>query len=121
MPRPATLENRVLDVLWQGGGWTVREVLDAVGGRLAYTTIATVLDRLHDKDRVSRTKVGNSWRYSAARSREAAVARQVTRLLQQTGASPEPALLAFLDQAQAADPEVLDRLEALIRARRGDR
>jgi hypothetical protein len=49
------------------------------------------------------------------------VAQQVTRLLQQTGASPEPALLAFLDHAEAVDPEVLDRLEALIRARRDPR
>ena len=114
MPRPGTLENRVLDILWQGGERTVREVLDEVGESLAYTTIATVLDRLHDKGRVVRTKVGNSWRYSAARTREAAVAHQVSRLLQQTGASPEPALLAFLDHAEAVDPEVLDRLEALI-------
>jgi predicted transcriptional regulator len=121
VPRPGTLENRVLDILWQDGERTVREVLDEVEEPLAYTTVATVLDRLFEKGRVVRTKVGNSWRYSAARTREASVAQQVTRLLQQTGASPEPALLAFLDHAEAVDPDVLDRLEALIRARRDPR
>jgi hypothetical protein len=31
---------------------------------------------------------------------------------------PEPVYLAFLDSAEAASPDALDRLEAMIRARR---
>jgi predicted transcriptional regulator len=109
----------VLDVLWRGGHWSVRQVLDAVGEPLAYTTIATVLDRLHDKGRVDRTKVGNAWRYHARRSREQALAAEVGRVLERAKGAPDPLLVAFLDRMEEVDPEALDRLEALIRARKG--
>lgn len=108
----------MLDLLWQGGGWTVREVLEALDDDLAYTTVATVLDRLHDKGRVTRSKAGRAWHYRAARSREAAVGREVARLMDRVGAASEPVLLAFLDEVEATDPEALDRLEALLRTRR---
>ena len=49
MARSPELERRVLDALWQGGDWSVRDVLEAVDTSLAYTTFATVLDRLHAK------------------------------------------------------------------------
>ena len=47
MPRQPRLERRGLETLWTGGEWSVRDVHVAVGEGLAYTTIATVLDRLH--------------------------------------------------------------------------
>lgn len=96
----------------------MREVHAALETDLAYTTIATVLDRLHDKDAVRRTKVDNSWRYTASRSREETIGQQVARLMEQVPGDPEPVLLAFLDEVE---PEVLDRLEALLRSRRGRR
>jgi len=117
--RPPNLERRVLDVLWRGGDWSVREVREAVGGGLAHTTVATVLDRLHAKGRVARDKAGGAWRYRAARSREAALGEAVGRMLEQAEGAPEPLLVAFLDQVERTDPEALDRLVAMIRARRG--
>ncbi len=118
MARSPKLEGRVLDVLWQGGEWSVRDVLDAVGGSLAYTTIATVLDRLHEKDRVERHKHGVAWRYRAARTREQALAAEVSQVMERAHGASETLLVAFLDQVEHADPQALDRLEALIRARR---
>ncbi len=118
MARPPELETRVLDLLWEGGDWSVREVLDKVDRALVYTTIATVLDRLHAKGRVVRHKDGGAWRYRATRSREAALAREVSRLVEQAHPASEPLLVAFLDQVEAVDPDALDRLEALIRARK---
>lgn len=118
MPRQPELERRVLDTLWQGGSWSVREVHDAAGDGLAYTTIATVLDRLHAKGRVQREKEGVAWRYHASRTREEALAAEVGRVLQRADGASDPLLVAFLDEFEQVDPEVLDRLEALIRARR---
>ncbi len=118
MARPPELERRVLDLLWGGGDWSVRDVLAGLDRTLAYTTIATVLDRLHAKGRVLRHKDGGAWRYRAARSREAALAGEMSRLVQQAQVAGEPLLVAFLDQVEAVDPRALDRLEALIRARR---
>lgn len=119
MARAPELERRVLDLLWQGGEWCVRDVRERVGGALAYTTIATVLDRLHAKGAVERTKDGAAWRYRAAATREAALGAAVARMLDGVEADPEPLLVAFLDQVEQVDPAALDRLEALLRARRG--
>ena len=113
------LERRVLDALWQGGDWSVRDVLEAVDTSLAYTTFATVLDRLHAKGEVDRVKVDGAWRYSASRSREEALAAEVGRVLERASGAPETLLVAFLDRVEEVEPEALDRLERLIRARRG--
>lgn len=119
MSRPPELERRVLDTLWQGGRWSVRDVHAAIDPLLAYTTFATVLDRLHEKGEVDRIKVENSWRYTAARSREEALAAEVGRVLKRADGAPEPLLVAFLDQIEQADPQALDRLEGLLQTRRG--
>ena len=119
MARAPKLERRVLDLLWSGGDWSVREVLEQIDRDLAYTTIATVLGRLHDKGRVVRHKDGGSWRYRATRTREAALASEVSRILEDAPSATEPLLVAFLDRVEEVDPAALDRLEALIRARRG--
>jgi predicted transcriptional regulator len=118
MARAPELERRVTDLLWEGGAWSVRSVREAIGGSLAHTTIATVLDRLHAKGVVERTKDGPAWSYRAARTREAAIGAEVARMLERVDAAPEPLLVAFLDQVEQVDPEALDRLEALLRARR---
>lgn len=121
MARFPRLERLVQEILWRGGGWSVRDVLDAIDEPLAYTTIATVLDRLHGKGIVLRSKDGGSWQYRAARSREEALAAEVGRVLQRAQSAPEPLLVAFLDQVEEVDPEALDRLAALIRQRREER
>ncbi len=118
MPKAPALERRVLDTLWSGGTWSVRQVHAAVGDGLAYTTIATVLDRLHDKGAVRRHKRGVAWRYEAARSREQAIGAEVARMFARVDADPDSLLLAFLDQVEQTDPSALDRLEALLRSRR---
>ncbi|TNE89496.1 MAG: transcriptional regulator [Deltaproteobacteria bacterium] len=119
MAREPELERRVLDTLWQGGDWSVRDVYAEVGDGLAYTTIATVLDRLHAKGRVERAKDGVAWRYHATRTKEEALAAEVGRVLQRAEGASEPLLVAFLDEVEQVDPAALDRLEALLRARRG--
>ncbi len=118
MARSPQLERRVLETLWDGGSWYVRDVLNAVGDGLAYTTIATVLDRLHAKGRVQRAKMNGAWQYTATRTREEALAAEVGQVLRRADGAPEPFLVAFLDQVEQVDPSALARLEELIRSRR---
>ncbi len=118
MARHPILERKVLDVLWKGEKGSVRDIRDLVDRSLAYTTVATVLDRLHEKGEVQRAKVGGAWQYSAARSREEALAAEVGKVLQRAKGAPDPLLVAFLDQVEAVDPGALQRLQALIAARR---
>src|SRR3990172_7969120 len=115
------LEYAVLSALWELGPASAREIHERVGEprALVYTTIAKVLDRLHDKGLVSRKKTGKAFVYQAkitravvdqARAREA-----VSKVL---GDEPRPAMVALVDAVEAVDPKLLDEIERLVAARR---
>jgi predicted transcriptional regulator len=115
------LEASVLDVLWAAAGpIPVREVASKLKRRpaLAYTTVLTVLDRLHDKGFVSRDKDGRAFLYRPRISREALVGERAAHALGNKGPPQNAVLMAFLDSVESRDPEVLDRLADLIAARR---
>jgi predicted transcriptional regulator len=114
------LAKRVLETLRDADELSVRDVVDRLGSGHAYTTILTVLDRLHEKGDARRRKVDGAWCYRAAASREEAAAEQLASLLASTGGS-DAFLMAFVDRAESVDAELLDRLEKLIRERRGGR
>jgi predicted transcriptional regulator len=118
MARKGTLESKILDILWDGGDLPVRDVLERTEGEYAYTTIATVLDRLHAKDLVCRVKREGAWWYRAARPRNESIGADVARLMADVRGDPQPLLSAFLDGAEEQDPDLLDHLEQLIRERR---
>lgn len=115
--RPS-LERRVLDVLWQRGECSVRDVLEDLGTDHAYTTILTVLQRLHAKKQVTRRRHGQALLYKAAQGRAEAVGTRAAGLLTETGPPEDDLLVAFLDSADARQPGLLDRLEELLRDRR---
>ncbi|MCH8559185.1 BlaI/MecI/CopY family transcriptional regulator [Nesterenkonia sp. LB17] len=68
--RLGPLEQQVMDLLWDHSGHTVREVMDQLPSRPAYTTIATVMGNLERKALVAPTRVGRSVRYLPQRTRE---------------------------------------------------
>jgi predicted transcriptional regulator len=58
------LEGDVLAVLWAAEEpLTTGQIQAALDGQLAYTTVATILGRLHDKGLVAREKSGRSHAY----------------------------------------------------------
>jgi predicted transcriptional regulator len=118
------LEAAVLTVLWDSStALSVRDVLARMTRRrLAYTTILTVLGRLHEKGLVARTKDGQAFLYRPSVSREALLGEHAARLLTATVGPPDRAvLMAFLDSAERSDPGLVERLSALIDARRKGR
>lgn len=61
---PGGLESEVLAALWAADQpLTPGEVSDAVGGGLAYTTVQTILTRLHRKGAVVRELAGRAHAY----------------------------------------------------------
>lgn len=60
---------------------TPRQVRDALDGDLAYTTVMTVLTRLHAKGVVTRTPTGRGFGYQAVRDAAEITARQMRRML----------------------------------------
>jgi predicted transcriptional regulator len=125
LPKPTPLgelEADVLSALWSSASpLSVREVLSRVKRRppLAYTTVLTVLDRLHDKRFVDREKQGKAFLYRPCSSKETWLGEQAARMLAAGSGPPNSAvLMAFLDSAERVDPALVDHLSALIELRR---
>nr|WP_323376026.1 BlaI/MecI/CopY family transcriptional regulator [Streptomyces sp. RB17] len=98
MPRPlGELEDAVMTRVWK---WnrpvTVREVLEDLQQErsLAYTTVMTVLDNLHQKGWVRREAEGRAYRYEAVSTRAAYAAALMNDAWSQSD-NPAAALVAF--------------------------
>jgi predicted transcriptional regulator len=115
------LELKVLEVLWdRKRAVTVRGVQPSFP-QLAYTTLMTTLDRLYRKGVLRRFRLGRAFGYVPRCSRDELfgemVSGHVADLLAACGDST--VLLSTLVEAVGhADADLLDELEALIRAER---
>lgn len=116
-----SLETTVLDALSRASEpLSVREVHARLSKmELAYTTVLTVLDRLHEKRVVRREKRGRAFYYEPVVTPEQWRGQRAATLLAARDAPPSRAvLMAFLDGAERASPEVLNELTALLKERR---
>lgn len=86
---------------------------------LAYTTVLTVLDRLHEKGLVRRQKQGRAFYYEPLVTSEQWRGQRAAKLLAGRDEPPSRAVLvAFLDDTERAAPGVLNELSALLEERR---
>lgn len=110
------LEYAIMEVVWQRGRVTVREVATELTRHraLAYTTVMTVMSRLAEKGILRQHRVGRAYEYEAAFSPEQLAAeaakRKIRSLLEDFGPL---AMTAFIDQVGQVDPEQLQRLAQL--------
>jgi predicted transcriptional regulator len=112
--RLGELERLVIEFLWnhQGGELTGRQVADELPDH-AYTTVATVLDRLVHKGLVRRRMDGRTIRFAAVGSGGAYTAVQMREALAE-GNDPDAALLHFADILSPEEADTLRRsLEAM--------
>ncbi|MEV2252241.1 BlaI/MecI/CopY family transcriptional regulator [Streptomyces sp. NPDC050147] len=110
MPRPlGELEDSVMTRVWK---WnrpvTVREVLEDLQQErsIAYTTVMTVLDNLHQKGWVRREAEGRAYRYEAVSTRAAYAAALMNEAWSQSD-NPAAALVAFFGMMSAEQREAL--------------
>jgi len=78
------LESAVMDRMWSRRTATVRDIVDDIGKRrqLAYTTVMTIMTRLHDKGLLARERDGKGYTYRPAFTREehrARLSRELVR------------------------------------------
>jgi len=101
------LERKVMEVLWTDLGVpvSVRQIEEQVPG-YAYTTLLTVLTRLHRKGLVRRTKDGRAFLYAATTSREEYTAELMREALE--AVTDRSAVLArFAQSVSPAEAVVL--------------
>src|SRR5215469_8178699 len=104
---PPPLELACLKALWKHGEGNVRTVQQALAQSrpLAYTTIMTVLDRLVRKGKLTRRKVGRSFVYSPAATRDTMRRVAVRELLDGFFDGSQEQLLDFL-RGETGKPEM---------------
>jgi predicted transcriptional regulator len=116
------LELDVMDVLWAGGQWTVRDVVQKLERKLAYTTVMTTLDRLFKKGLLERIKSERAFLYSSALSRDDWERKRAGSLLADLLASSQPSrellLSSLVDAVGEHDAQLLETLEEKIRNKR---
>ena len=111
-----SLETQVMDRLWSRRNATVREVVGDLGRtrQLAYTTVMTIMTRLHDKGLLRRSRAGKTYVYRPAFSREqfrARLSRDIVRgLVAEFGDVALAQFLAALDQVDERHRRGLQRL-----------
>ena len=105
------LERSVLNALWCADGpMSVQDVLVTLDGDLAYTSVATVLNRLADKGAAARYRFGRSFRYSAALSADEHSAQAIRRVISEAS-NPRAAISGFVN---SLSPDEIDLLRSLI-------
>lgn len=116
------LESAVMERLWKRGRATVREVVDDLGRSraLAYTTVMTIMTRLHAKGLLQRDRDGKTYVYRPAFTREEhreRLSRDLVRgLVDEFGEVALAHFAAELDGVDSAHRAALRRL-----AKGGDR
>jgi predicted transcriptional regulator len=110
------LEVRMLTLLRSGEPMAVaalRDQLAREGSELAYTTVMTVLSRLHKKGLLKRKREGNRYLYTPAASAPRVLGGILTRVRRALSASDRTApILTLLEQEELS----ADELRALRRA-----
>jgi predicted transcriptional regulator len=109
--RPAgALEAEVMAILQSvGRPLNATEVQSMLDRELAYTTVVTILSRMHEKGLLDRAKEGRAFRYSPVSDEPGLAARRMYRML--TEESDRQAVLArFVDTLSDQDERLLREL-----------
>ncbi len=107
---PGELEAQVLAVLWKADGpLAPAEVRERLGASLAYTTVVTILSRLHEKGVADRKKLGRSFRYRAVDDEPGLAARRMTKVLDNEP-DRDSVLARFVSNLSESDEHVLREL-----------
>ena len=102
------LELEIMQVLWNGGPASVASAQERLGGgRLAYTTVQTMLNVLVRKGKASRTLVDRAYHYSAAISRESALGATLHEAHDQR-------FRGAAEDSKQLTPETLRRLNGML-------
>ena len=126
MPRTKTLtltnaEHRIMEVIWAKGSATVAEVVEALSGKDAYTTILTLMRILKAKGYLSTRKEGRAFVFAPRVDRDTVARKAVHQLLSKFFAgSPSELVLTFLREEDLT-PEELDAIKKKIKDSAEDR
>jgi predicted transcriptional regulator len=108
------LELEIMQVLWREGPSNVQAVHTKLQSDLAFTTVQTVLNVLHEKGRVRRTLKARAYEYRAAESKESVLGQAVRDLIGRMFGGSSEELVMSLVKSRQIDPATLARLSRQV-------
>jgi predicted transcriptional regulator len=109
--RPGELEASILDVLVRATSpLAPRDVRERLPGALSYSTVVTILTRMHHKGMLARYREGRAFRYAPLTDGASLAAEKMNALLDTEDHAT--VLRRFVDTLQPGDEELLRRLLA---------
>jgi predicted transcriptional regulator len=116
------LEADVMETVWRLGMCNVRDVVERLERKLAYTTVMTTLDRLYKKRLLSREMADRAFVYSPRLTREEWDRSRAGEMMAGLLAGPEESrsllLSCLVDAVGTHDAMLLDELEKKIQRKR---
>ncbi|HKW16764.1 MAG TPA: BlaI/MecI/CopY family transcriptional regulator [Terriglobales bacterium] len=115
-PRLSKLELQVMDILWERGAVSIREIQESFPEkhRPAYTTIQTTVYRLEAKQAVRRArKVGNFHIFEPQVSREVAQRKLIDDFLAMFGGRIQPVMAHLIESGKVTWADLKEAQETL--------
>ncbi len=112
-----TAELALLEVLWEEGPTTIRELADSVypgGSASDYATVKKLLSRLEQKGYVKRDRRSMAHVYKAVSSRDELIGQRLRTLANNLCGGSSTPLLTHLLQTERLTRAELDELRALL-------
>jgi BlaI family transcriptional regulator, penicillinase repressor len=115
-PTPSELE--ILDILWDRGSGTVREVFEEIAGRrqTTYTTVLKFMQIMQEKGLVARDESERAHVYRPAQTRRQMQKKLVGSLLDRAFRGSALGLVQHVLETKPASKEELDEIRKMIDA-----
>jgi predicted transcriptional regulator len=115
-------EHRIMEVIWARGSATVAEVVEALDGKDAYTTILTLIRILKAKGYLTSRKEGRAFVFTPVVDRNTVARKAVHQLLGRFFAgSPSELVLSFLRDEELTPDELNQIKDSIIDTERSDK
>ena len=114
--KPTAAELEILDVLWELGPSTVRDVHGVIDARrkTAYTTVLKQMQIMHEKGMVRRDEKDKAHIYKPVRSQQQTQKSLVSDLLERAFRGSALKLVQHVLETKPATPEELAEIRRLI-------
>jgi BlaI family penicillinase repressor len=115
-PKPTDAELEILQVLWERGACTVREVNDVLGSKreIGYTTTLKLMQIMHEKGLLEREKDGKGHVYAAIVDREVTQRALLDRFLESAFSGSAMQLVMQTLGGHKASPAEIDQIRAYL-------
>lgn len=114
--KPTVAELEILDILWDRGKATVRDIHEVINSQrpTAYTTVLKTMQIMHDKGLVKRDESGKAHVYKPAQSQRQTQRNLVTDLLDKAFRGSALKLVQHVLETKPATAEELAEIRRMI-------